>query len=203
MSRRSALSATPDESHVESPRSRTESWLSGFNRERPNNSFDRAPTADFEDGFFGGEVIMGIAQELPGSWESEEVSLVGFTVYALLDLNRDGSAALRIRFKSRIMQAGWSMLKIKYTGTWGATSKDDTMHLGFTGITTYPTQLLDQLLKSFKVHLSSDEFVSTIFGAMFELMGVGSSNGDTRIQIINENKFRTEARESTTFYRRV
>lgn len=146
---------------------------------------------------------MGIAQELPGSWESEEVSLVGFTLYALLDLNRDGSAALGIRFKSRIMQAGWSMLKIKYTGTWGATSKDDTMHLGFTGITTYPTRLLDQLLKSFKVHLSSDEFVSTIFGAMFELMGVGSSNGDTRIQIINENKFRTEARESTTFYRRV
>lgn len=120
-------------------------------------------------------------QRIIGKWKSRTITIIIINIEYVITFKSDGTLEMRARYVSRIIQTVMAFWDLVMTGTWELTS-DDRLSIELDHITTYPTKLLDQALRTLKVHISSEDFISMIIRSATTLLGITHSRGGGTVE---------------------
>ena len=106
-----------------------------------------------------------------GSWKSEESSFVGLKMSVVMTFRKTGSLEITFQYKNRFAQAILAAWKVKFTGSWEMPS-DNKLAIELDDFSSYPSELIDQVLKTFKIKISAAQLYSAFVRAVFGLIGL-------------------------------
>lgn len=135
-----------------------------------------------------------------GKWETEQKLLSAIDLIVVFEFLRDGSIIATGNYRNPVLKAIMALWDLKMKGSWYI-GTDGKLRTNLQGLTTYPTRLVDQLLRTFRIQISADEFVSVLSVAFITLIGANSENG-TSVEFPDENIMIMGNQERVRFYRR-
>lgn len=117
-------------------------------------------------------------QRIIGKWKTRVVTVIIVKIEYVVTFKPDGTLELRARYISRLIQAVMAFWGLVMTGTWELTP-DGKLSIELDHISTYPTKLLDQALRTIKIHISSEDFISMLTRSASTLLGITHNRGAT------------------------
>jgi hypothetical protein len=120
---------------------------------------------------------MKLIEFLYGKWETSVQEILLFEAKIVIDFKKDGKGFMTFKFSNRLVQAVWGAVDFKYLMEWGYNHEEPgTIKFEATGVSSYPTKVIDQILSTLRIRLSAEEFISKAYGGIFDLMGIGVGN---------------------------
>jgi hypothetical protein len=140
-----------------------------------------------------------LKDKIVGEWETYDKIVSVIDIVLVIEFIRDGSVVATVNYKHPILKAAMALWNLKIKGSWHV-GIDEKLRLNLQGISTYPTRLVDQVLKTFKIQVSVDEFVSILSAALFSALGA-DGNESAALEFSDENTM-IGADGKTIFHRR-
>jgi hypothetical protein len=135
---------------------------------------------------------MNIKDRIVGKWETKITisyyQLLSITVIYIAEFRKNGSLVIVGKYKNPVLQSIMALWDVKAQGTYWI-DPEDKLHVNLKGLSSYPTRLIDQALKSLKIQISVDELVSILSSSFFTLVGANSENGLT-VNFLDENRMK-------------
>lgn len=119
---------------------------------------------------------MIIQDEIVGKWITEQTLLSIVKISFIVDFRKDGSLIMNGNYKNPVFRAVMAFWNLKIQGTYSVNSKN-RLRISLEGLSSYPTRLIDQALRSLRIQISVDEFVSILFSSFSALVGADEVNG--------------------------
>lgn len=128
---------------------------------------------------------MSLKNRLTGTWETQGIRLIVLIAY-IVDLKKDGTVLIRPIYKNPLFDAIYTFVEFKIEGNWGI-NNSEKLSLSLDKTTWTPSRIADKVLKTLKIHISTDELISIIASAFFRLIGLGPSGGDVKVCFSNDD----------------